>query len=283
MTTTPAIPVFTLFGETEHFPDVIHCERVSARAPTHGWTIPAHRHAQMAQLFVITRGRVVARVDGMDAILTDAQFLFIPAQAAHQFTFDPQTEGWVFSLPLAVVTSIGPASREMTLALSRPLIGQTGPQLALMSDLLAEVSAGTGTFRAQAAVGLAHALMALIAEEAQAPARTTRPPSRTRLAALDQLIGHHLADGWTAASYAAALSITTGHLSRLCRGASGMGASTYIEHAAMAEACRLLAFTQIPVSEIGYRLGYDDPSYFSKRFRKVRKQAPSEYRAQFSG
>ena len=92
-----------------------------------------------------------------------------------------------------------------------------------------------------------------------------------------------MAESWTASDYADALALSTGHLSRLCRQASGRGAAAYIEHHLMEEACRLLAFTALPVSDIGYRLGYADPSYFSKRFRIVRQQAPTEYRAQFSG
>ncbi|WP_239017514.1 AraC family transcriptional regulator [Paenirhodobacter huangdaonensis] len=37
------------------------------------------------------------------------------------------------------------------------------------------------------------------------------------------------------------------------------------------------------MAEIGYRLAFDDPAYFSRRFRAVRGLTPSDYRAQFSG
>ena len=62
-----------------------------------------------------------------------------------------------------------------------------------------------------------------------------------------------------------------------------MGAKAYIEQAVMGEASRLLAFTRLPMSEIGYRLGFDDPSHFSKRFRAARGLAPSAYRRQLEG
>ncbi|MEY8841909.1 helix-turn-helix transcriptional regulator, partial [Cribrihabitans sp. XS_ASV171] len=104
----------------------------------------------------------------------------------------------------------------------------------------------------------------------------------TRLAQFDTLIARHMSEGWTASDYAAALSITAGHLSRLCRTATGRGATAYIEQARIEEACRLLAFTRLPVSEIGFRLGFADPSYFSKRFRNARDQTPSAYREGFA-
>ena len=53
--------------------------------------------------------------------------------------------------------------------------------------------------------------------------------------------------------------------------------------AVMTEACRLIAFTRLPVAEVGYRLGYADPPYFSRRFRLRMGETPSAYRARVSG
>jgi len=100
-----------------------------------------------------------------------------------------------------------------------------------------------------------------------------------RIQKLDTLISQHMVDGWSAPDFAAALSLSTGHLSRLCRQATGLGAAAYIDRKRMVEACRLLAFTQLPISEIGYRVGYGDPSYLTKRFTRAQGLAPSAYRA----
>lgn len=51
--------------------------------------------------------------------------------------------------------------------------------------------------------------------------------------------------------------------------------------ARLTEARRLLAFTLLPVAEIGYRLGFPDPAYFSRRFRAATGESPSVYRARF--
>ena len=75
--------------------------------------------------------------------------------------------------------------------------------------------------------------------------------------------------------------MSTGHLGRLCRHALGMSTSAYIEATRMTEAARLLAFTQMPIAEVGYRLGFTDPSYFTRRFHKAREQTPTDYRDQF--
>jgi AraC-like DNA-binding protein len=46
----------------------------------------------------------------------------------------------------------------------------------------------------------------------------------------------------------------------------------------MREACRMLAETDMPVKEIAGELGFSDPLYFSKLFKKKRKESPGQYR-----
>lgn len=276
------IPVFTLYGETGEFPDLVYCESYQTRAPLHGWQITPHRHTQVAQLQVIERGSADAKVDGIAISLETGSFLFVPPQKVHEIQFEPGTTGQVISFPMSVLNTIGPASQDILGALNQTFIGPLGQQLKTLTDLLANTASGTGAFRNQRAVGLAHSVLANIAEIAIEQNAIQATPASSRLLQLDNLIADNMSEGWTASDYASALALTTGHLSRLCRGATGQGAAAYIEIRMVEEACRMLAFTQLPVSEIGYRLGYGDPSYFSKRFRVSRGETPSQYRARFT-
>ncbi|MEM1274130.1 MAG: helix-turn-helix domain-containing protein [Pseudomonadota bacterium] len=279
-----AIPVFTLYGETEQFPDLVHCEDISTRSAPLGWRIKAHRHAAMAQLFALEDGGVDAMVDGVAQCLNGGRFLFVPAQAVHAFDFAPGTEGYVVSFPTHVIAGIGPVGSDTIDRLSKPFIGRFDAHLQRLTRLLADTLSRASAFRAEQALGLAHALLAAVAEAGDsAPATASAPASQARLDRLGALIADHMSEAWSAADYAKALAVSTGHLSRICRAATGLGAQAYIEHAIMTEACRLLAFTQLPVAEIGYRVGFNDPSYFAKRFKTIRRKAPSAYRAQFAG
>lgn len=222
-----------------------------------------------------------AIVDNRTMRLSKQDFLFVPASCVHQLEFGTNTSGQVVSLPLTLITSFGPATEDLQRALSDPFQGQIDNTLQNLAVALETAMHSQGTFRAQRLVGLAHSMLALVAEGQVLSTGTNTARTDSRLRDLDDLIVQHLSDGWGASEYASALAVTTGHLSRLCRDATGMGAMAYIENRVMAEACRLLAFTQLPVSDIGYRLGYADPSYFSKRFQKSQKCAPTAYRAQF--
>lgn len=281
MTDASAIPAYALFGEHVPFPDVVHYEAFSARAPLHNWRIHPHRHSQMSQLFVIHRGAVRATADEARWHLSDAMALYVPENCVHGFIFEPGTEGAVFSFPTSVVRSIGPNGPDVSARLATPLSITMSEPLRALCDMIAQVAETPSPFRVQKAVGMAHALLSLVAESGQPTHARRGDTVPDRLTPLDGLIAAHCAEGWSASDYAGALSMSTGHLSRLCRQASGMGAAAYIERKIMSEACRLLAFTQLPISEVGYRLGYADPSYFSKRFNASQGRAPSAYRAQF--
>ncbi|NRB03885.1 MAG: helix-turn-helix domain-containing protein [Rhodobacteraceae bacterium] len=242
-----------------------------------------HRHGQMAQLFIFMAGRVACLVDGISQDLSDRTFLYVPEHSVHEFNFEPEMSGLVISFPTHIVRSVEPAGGDIVSALARPFSEGLGDRVIGLVDQLQATYESQTPFRAQQAIGLAHCLLAQLAELAMTAGATSTTLQSRRMERLDAMIHQHMADSWTARDYANALSMSTGHLSRLCRAATGAGAAAYIERRVIAEACRLLAFTRLPISDVGYRVGYGDPSYFSKRFRAICSVTPSSYRAQFLG
>lgn len=83
------------------------------------------------------------------------------------------------------------------------------------------------------------------------------------------------------ADYAYALSISVSHLNDTLKEITGISVSGHIQQQALLEAKRLLFFTDLSVKEIGYNLGYDDPNYFSRLFKKMENITPLEFRHQF--
>lgn len=282
MSDVHTIPLFNLFGETTVFPDVVHCERVLDRAGLHDWVISPHRHSQMSQVFHIERGAARVLLDGAKTGLDSGDYLYVPPQIVHGFEFSRGTEGVVLSFPSPVVARLGPKVAALTSWLAVPQRGAMTEEGAQLVSALAATYASAGTFRAQKLVALAHALLASLAEDDLGDAGSA-PQAGQQMQRLDMLIARHLADGWGARDYAAALHVTTGHLNRVVRTATGRSLTVHLETAMMTEACRLIAFTRLPLAEVGYRLGFSDPSYFSRRFRARMGEAPSNYRTKVAG
>ncbi len=83
--------------------------------------------------------------------------------------------------------------------------------------------------------------------------------------------------------YAAELGVSPGHLSAQCRLRLGESAGARIRVRLMLEAKRLLLFGGETVAEIADRLGFDDPAYFARFFRREAGCPPARYRADRQG
>ena len=79
------------------------------------------------------------------------------------------------------------------------------------------------------------------------------------------------------AFYTDALTVTARQLSDRTHRAIGKTTKQIIEERIALEAKRAFRFTEKPVKEVAYDLGYEDPSYFSKVFKKVTGRTPQEY------
>jgi AraC family transcriptional activator of pobA len=83
--------------------------------------------------------------------------------------------------------------------------------------------------------------------------------------------------------YADALAVPAAALSRALVNLTGRGTKELIVERAMVEAMRLLRFTDLTVGEVAFRVGYGDPLYFSRAFKRFTGRAPQAYRTEVHG
>lgn len=81
--------------------------------------------------------------------------------------------------------------------------------------------------------------------------------------------------------YARELLVTEKRLNTATAKTVGKTPKEMIDDRVMLEAKRLLVHTQDTIKEIGYTLGYDEPTNFIKYFKKHAAQTPVEFREQF--
>ncbi len=72
--------------------------------------------------------------------------------------------------------------------------------------------------------------------------------------------------------------LSKSHLIRLFKDQTGHSPMDYFIRLKMQHACMLLAFQELTIGQIGMDLGYKDPYYFSRAFRKIIGMSPTEYR-----
>ena len=78
--------------------------------------------------------------------------------------------------------------------------------------------------------------------------------------------------------YASLLNITPNHLNKTVKAITGKSPTKWIDDAILLESKVLLCHSNLSVSEIASEVGFDDPSYFTRLFKKYEGQTPSEFR-----
>ena len=85
----------------------------------------------------------------------------------------------------------------------------------------------------------------------------------------------------TVKDYAALLNVSSKTLTLYVNECSKYSPLELINNRIILEAKRLLRYSVLSVKEIAFRLGFEDPSYFAKFFKRLVKQSPADYRESF--
>jgi AraC family transcriptional activator of pobA len=83
--------------------------------------------------------------------------------------------------------------------------------------------------------------------------------------------------------YADALAVPGPALARTLSALTGRSTKELVTERVMAEAARLLRYTDLTVGEIAFRVGFTDPLYFSRAFKRQTGSSPQAYRESVRG
>jgi AraC family transcriptional activator of pobA len=272
---------YSLFGESTHLPDVLHCETIADRSVLHDWELAPHRHARLHQVLLVEKGGGSVTLDGKAHPLSQGSLVNVPPNHVHSFRFEKDTRGWVTTLAEELMdellVGVGTQRSEInqaTVLRSDAFIAKTVQQIWL--EFSSQEKA-----RALMLRGLSGVLLAWVARQlAAASIGDAQANDSVLVQRFKALIEQNFASHWKVSQYAKALSISPTHLSRLTRAANGMSALRMIEARLMREARRNLAYTNLSVSSIAYTLGFSDPAYFSRVFTRDAGISPKAFRSQ---
>lgn len=110
------------------------------------------------------------------------------------------------------------------------------------------------------------------------PAEAGRGKGKLLVKRFMQLIESRYLEYKSVKDFAANLSVTPNHLNETVKQCTGRTASDLIKDKLMLEIKRSLLYTDLTVSEIAYRFGFTDQSYFSKYFRQREGLSPQMFR-----
>ena len=276
-----AIQTFSLFGESGHLPDVLHCETIAARSALHDWELSPHRHGQLHQLLLLTAGGGAVQLEGKRVELAPLALVNIAAGDVHAFSFQRGTQGWVTTLADELLGEILAQAGDVRRALGQSFVINANAGIRDVVATIADEFNGRSTARALILRGLASMLTGLVARTAADAEVVPRYlPDSNLFRRFEALLEKQYLKHWTVSDYARALAVSPTHLSRVTRAATGRAASDLIDERIVREARRNLAYTQLQIATIADTLGFNDAAYFSRVFTRVTGVSPRLFRAQ---
>ena len=284
------IPSFALYGETaQPGLELLHIEAVESRSRLTRWEIDLHTHLGLYQILWLQQGSAQVILDEWQAVLQGPAAIVVPPGVAHGFRFEPDTDGLVLTLSARFLVegefqSVGDAFRRL---FDRPGVVPFAPEdlaaqrlHALLRELAAEF-AQPGNADSPITAWLARSVVWRLAQvRAQVGAADGARAHRHQalFTRFLLLVEAHYLDHWPLTRYASQLGLSVPRLNRLVRAESGVMALEWVHERLTREACRRLIYTAVPAASLAADLGFEDPGYFSRFFKRRMGQSPHQWR-----
>ena len=123
-----------------------------------------------------------------------------------------------------------------------------------------------------------YALLGLIIHRLQLKTRSPYMEKPFDVHRIQTYVHHHLAEPITLNNLARQANLSVPHFSRVFRKLFLVSPMHYVLQKRMVQACSLLTETSMQLKQISRTIGYDDPYYFSRLFKKMMGVNPSTYR-----
>jgi AraC family transcriptional regulator, transcriptional activator of pobA len=281
------VPRFFLYGEPprDSHERFVHVETIADRSRLYDWEIRPHGHRDLHHVLVIFSGGGDMQAETQRQSFQAPSLLTVPAGAVHGFRFLPETEGYVVTFAEAMFRGLAreeSAFRELfSVARCASLAADLAEQLELADalprlerELAWQAPAGTAAITARLTTILVSAVRAVQPETVMSAAN-----ARAALVArFREKMEVHLRMGLTVAQYAKALNVTPAKLRAACLEVTAKPPVRVLEERLLLEAKRTLTYTNMSVAETAYYLGFSDPAYFSRFFRKLSGESAATFR-----
>ncbi|WP_456311674.1 AraC family transcriptional regulator [Pseudomonas shirazensis] len=239
------------------------------------------------QLMLAINGTFKLNIDFENVEFTAPALVCVFPEEVHYIVEVKNPKGWMISFDPSLVST--EVLQLLENKINNPFLLQRESifcqQLIILMDLIEKVQLeNTNNYTQKSIHSLLNALLSLVAGELVSNLSLDKSKENRSIIIKEtfiKLTKQHFKTWKQPAQYASALSISASHLNDTVKLLTGSPVSVHIQEASILEAKRLLYFTDNNVKEIAYLVGYDEPVYFGKLFKKVTNLTPLEFRKKF--
>lgn len=284
------IPSFALYGEAAApGQELLHIEAVASRSRLYHWEISPHVHQGLYQVLWLQRGVAEVVLDEWVQRVQGPAAIVVPPAVVHGFRFAPDTEGLVLTLSARFLVegefqSVGESFRALFATPGVLDFSQDAAPadrlFALLRELAAEF-AQPGAGDTPVPGWLARAVIWRLAQARAQGGQAAGARAHRHQALFTRfllLVEQHFLEHWPLERYASRLGLSTQRLNRLTRAEAGRSALELVHERLTREACRRLVYIAAPAASLAGELGFEDPAYFSRFFKRRTGLSPQRWR-----
>ncbi|MEZ5535790.1 MAG: 4-hydroxyphenylacetate catabolism regulatory protein HpaA [Thiolinea sp.] len=280
----------------------IHYDELNNLAGFFGRNMPVHRHAQYLQIHYISGGNSYFHLDEQIYNVHGPACFVTPASVPHSFMTEEGINGHVITLHEALLWQMmqDGLQEEMPGGQLRPLCIRrqaVTPEFDTQWQQLQQTLECIAYEWRHDALGKRlqlHALVRLMLIQILrlSQHQNRQPDGNTadveavnskELAIFQEfsrLIEEHYLQHWQLSQYTAVLKISETRLNTICQRIANRSSKILVNDRLIQEARRRLIFTSLPVNSIAEQLGFQDPAYFARFFKKHCGMTAGHYRKQ---
>lgn len=235
-------------------------------------------------MFFVIQGQGTAQVDSRSLVVNSGDLLVIPENCVHMFLWETGSDGYVLAVARPLLKKIEQVLSNPSWTHGVASVYSSGSDLDYLSSLLTSINdehAGSEDYRQLQMENQVLALAIWITRQnalLNEVNKQSASRSEQRLKRFIDLLEsnfetHHNVD-W----YADKVGVTSAHLNEICKKLRKQTALSLIHQRLVTEAQRHLIFTIKPASDIAESLGFSDPAYFSRFFKRLTGTTPKQFR-----
>ncbi len=235
------------------------------------------------QLICILDGEFdYCQTDRPDISLQRGDVLFIEPNQRHRFTLaSGQDEGWISGMHFEFIPTGRWAASDYRLEVSPARVTHVD-DLSYLAERFRQMAGYYDSYqpyRRELVNSIADEIILLLAVHWRNEA-SRAVKSSARMQAMLEYIREHLTMPLTRQDLARAFNLTPGYINQLFISELGMSPSAVINRERLARAYRLIDREGYSVKESAFAVGFRDPLYFSRVFRRVYEISPSQIASQ---
>lgn len=254
--------------------------------------IPYHWHPEL-EIITVDAGQISLTIADHEYVGERGDVFFVAGEELHEIRAagrENQFHSFVFAVDFLQFAREDQAQSELLAPLAEGglafdtclLRGQAGQDQvrALLTQIMRACLGSAPGYQLTVKAALL-GVIGVCAEHGLLKRRKSRPASDYKTGQLKEIVtylGAHFAEPLALADVSARFGLSPQYFCTFFKDNFGKTLTQHVNSLRIEQAARLLRETDLPVMEVGFNVGFDNFSYFIKRFRSVYGVSPKAYR-----